>query len=95
MGKRISSLGILKIGVIVFVSYSLFANAIPYYEGADAYVYGISAIQLAEGNLALISSWLTGEAPSDSNSLACAIKDSSQAYLEALRIKTPKITVPE
>lgn len=53
------------------------------------------AVQLAEGNLALISSWLTGEAPSDSNSLACAIKDSSQAYLEALRIKTPKITVPK
>jgi len=50
MGKRISAFGILKISIIVFVSYSLFANAIPYYEGADAYVYGISAIQLAQGN---------------------------------------------
>jgi len=50
MGKRISVLDILKIGIIVFVSYSLFANAIPHYEGADAYVYGISAIQLVQGN---------------------------------------------
>jgi len=50
--KGISIIGIIKIAFIIFVSFSLIANIIPFYEGGggDDYVYAITGIDLAKGS---------------------------------------------
>ncbi len=47
--KSISILDVLKIGIIVFASFSLLANFIPYYGGGDDYDIAIAGIILANG----------------------------------------------
>lgn len=46
-------LTISKIVVIAYVSFYLMTNFIPYYEGADAYIFAISAINLSEGTYSI------------------------------------------
>jgi len=47
--KSISILDIIKIGIIIFVSFSLFANFIPYYNLIDSAIYGSEGIGLTQG----------------------------------------------
>ena len=47
--RSISILDLIKIGIIIFVSYSLIANFIPYYHSIDSFVYGFTGIGLTEG----------------------------------------------
>ena len=50
--ETISIIGIIKIAFIIFVSFSLFTNIIPFYKGGggDDYVYAIVGIDLANGS---------------------------------------------
>jgi len=43
-------LNVFKISLIIFVFVSLLATFEPFYRGVDSYLYGINAINLAEGN---------------------------------------------
>jgi len=47
--KSISLLDVLKIGIIIFVSFSLIANFFPYYKMTDSVIYGYTGISLTEG----------------------------------------------
>jgi len=47
--KSISILDVLKIGIIIFASFSLVANFLPYYNGGDDYDIAIAGIILANG----------------------------------------------
>jgi len=47
--KSISILDVIKIGIIIFVSFSLLANFMPYYGGGDDYDIAIAGIILANG----------------------------------------------
>jgi len=47
--KSISILDVIKIGIIIFVSFSLVANFHPYYNLVDALIYGYTGIGLTEG----------------------------------------------
>jgi hypothetical protein len=44
---------IVKIFVIIFAAYSIFGNFIPFYEGANPYYVGASAVKFAEGEFIL------------------------------------------
>ena len=44
---------ILKIFVIIFAAYSVFGNFIPFYEGANPYYVGVTAVKFAEGEFIL------------------------------------------
>jgi len=48
--KKPSLLGIIKIAIIIFASFYLLGNFWPFYEGVDAYIYGIKAIDIANGS---------------------------------------------
>ncbi len=56
--KSISVLDYVKILILIFVSISLIANFYPYYEGWDSFVYGISAISLAQGTFGITNELL-------------------------------------
>jgi len=56
--KTNSVLDILKIIIIILASFSLIANFYPYYEGWDSFVYGISAISLAQGSFGITNELL-------------------------------------
>ncbi len=56
--KNISVLNILKIIILIIASFSLIANFYPYYEGWDSFVYGISAISLAQGSFGITNELL-------------------------------------
>jgi len=43
-------LNVFKISLIIFIFISLLATFEPFYRGVDSYLYGINAINLAEGN---------------------------------------------
>jgi len=47
--KSISILDVIKIGIIIFVSFSLVANFHPYYNLVDSLIYGYTGIGLTEG----------------------------------------------
>ena len=47
--KSLSLLDLLKIGIIIFASYSLIANFNPFYNGGDDYDIAIAAKILANG----------------------------------------------
>jgi len=48
--NSISILGVIKIGIIIFVSFSLLANFIPFYVNiADPIIYGFTSIDLTQG----------------------------------------------
>jgi len=47
--KSISILDVLKIGIIIFVSFSLFTNINPFFKGGDGYDIVIAGIHLANG----------------------------------------------
>jgi len=47
--KSISILDVIKIGIIIFVSFSLIANFLPYYNLIDSVIYGYTGISLTEG----------------------------------------------
>lgn len=51
-------LNTVKILIIIFVSISLIANFSPYYHGIDSFVYGISAIDLANGSYGFTNKFL-------------------------------------
>ncbi|MGI0056689.1 MAG: glycosyltransferase family 39 protein, partial [Nitrosarchaeum sp.] len=51
-------LNTVKILIIIFVSISLIANFSPYYLGIDSFVYGISAIDLANGSYGFTNKFL-------------------------------------
>ena len=48
--EEVVTLNVIKIGIIVFIALFLLGNFFPYYLGADSLVYGISAINLANGS---------------------------------------------
>ena len=48
--SSLSPLDLVKIGIIIFVSIHLLGSFVPFYNGADSLVYGISSIGLAEGS---------------------------------------------
>jgi len=47
--KSISILDVIKIGIIIFVSFSLVANFQPYYNLVDSLIYGYTSIGLTQG----------------------------------------------
>jgi len=47
--KTDKTLNIIKIAIIVFTSFYLIGNFAPYYMGVDSLVYGVSAVNLANG----------------------------------------------
>jgi len=47
--KLISLLDVIKIGIIIFVSFSLFTNINPFFKGGDGYDIVIAGIHLANG----------------------------------------------
>ena len=51
-------LTICKIAVIAYVSFYLLTNFIPYYEGADAYIFAIAALNLSEGSYSITNELL-------------------------------------
>jgi len=48
--NAIKVLNIIKIAILIFVSISLLGNFSPFYFGADSLVYGLSAINIANGS---------------------------------------------
>jgi len=48
--KKIFSLGIIKIAIIILASVYLIGNFLPFYQANDAYLYGFGAINLANGS---------------------------------------------
>jgi len=42
---------LIKIGIIVFLAFSLLGNINPFYEGKDAYIHGIASINLSKGDI--------------------------------------------
>jgi len=56
--KSISILDVLKIGIIIFVSFSLVANFIPYFSSIDSLVYGFTGIGLTEGTYGITNELL-------------------------------------
>ena len=44
------SLGIIKIVIIFFAGVYVIGNFVPYYEGVDAYLYGLGAIEMVNGS---------------------------------------------
>ena len=48
--EEVVTLNVIKIAIIVFIALFLLGNFFPYYWGADSLVYGISAINLANGS---------------------------------------------
>jgi len=48
--KKIFSLGIIKIAIIILASVYLIGNFLPFYEGNDAYVFGFGAINAVNGS---------------------------------------------
>jgi len=48
--KKIFSLGIIKIIIIFFASVYLIGNFEPFFEGVDAYLYGLGAIAIVNGS---------------------------------------------
>jgi len=56
--KTISVFDILKIIILIIVSFALIANFYPYYEGWDSFVYGISAISLSQGSFGITNELL-------------------------------------
>jgi len=48
--KPVLTINVIKIAIIVFIALFLLGNFGPYYWGADSLVYGISAINLANGS---------------------------------------------
>lgn len=51
-------LKIFKISIIIFVSIYLIGNIVPYFEGSDSFVYGITAIQLSQGSYGITNELL-------------------------------------
>jgi len=49
--KFLLALDLLKISFIIFISFSLMAQIVSYYEGFDSYIYGNTAINLAENGI--------------------------------------------
>jgi len=49
--KFLIALDLLKISFIIFISFSLVAQIVPYYKGADSYIYGNTAINLADNGI--------------------------------------------
>jgi len=56
--KSISILDVLKIGIIILVSFSLVANFLPYYNSVDSLVYGFTGIGLTEGSYGITNELL-------------------------------------
>ena len=48
--KHISILTAIKIIIIAFASMMLLANFVPFYQGADSLIYGISSVNVANGS---------------------------------------------
>jgi len=48
--KTDKTLNVIKITIIVFTSFYLIGNFAPYYMGVDSLVYGVSAVNLANGS---------------------------------------------
>jgi len=48
--KSISILDVIKIGIVILVSFTLLTNIIPYYSGGDDYDIAIAGINLAKGS---------------------------------------------
>jgi len=61
--KSISILDVIKIGIIVFISFSLLATFAPYYYSLDPLVYGFTAVSLTQGEYGITNELLekTGE----------------------------------
>jgi len=56
--KSISILDVLKIVIIIFVSFSLVANFVPFYSVVDSLVYAFTAISLTEGSYGITNELL-------------------------------------
>ena len=56
--QKISSLGIIKIIIIILASIYLLGNFFPFYQGIDAYLYGFGAINTANGSFEYTNEFL-------------------------------------
>jgi len=56
--KRVKIINIIKIALLVFISFSLLANFYPFYSDKDSLVYGITSISLANGSYSYTSELL-------------------------------------
>jgi len=56
--KSLSILDVLKIGIIIFASFSLVANFGPFYSVVDSLVYAFTAISLTEGSYGITNELL-------------------------------------
>jgi len=56
--KSLSILNVLKIGIIIFVSFSLIANFLPYYNLIDSLIYGYTGIGLTQGTYGITNELL-------------------------------------
>jgi len=56
--KRVKTINIIKIALLVFISFSLLANFYPFYSDKDSLVYGIASISLANGSYSYTSELL-------------------------------------
>jgi len=56
--KRVKVINIIKISLLVFISFSLLAHFYPFYSDKDSLVYGISSISLANGSYSYTSELL-------------------------------------
>jgi len=56
--KSISILDVLKIGIIIFVSFSLLGNFIPYYQLVDSIIYASTGIDLTQGTYGITNELL-------------------------------------
>ncbi len=46
-------MNLTKISILVFLSIYLFGNFTPFYEAADAYLYAINAVNIANGKFSI------------------------------------------
>ncbi len=56
--KRVKTINIIKIALLVFISFSILAKFNPFYSDTDTLVYGISSISLANGSYGYTSELL-------------------------------------
>ncbi len=61
MHKVFSIYNIIKILIFITVAFYLFGNFVPYYDGADSFLYGITTIDLFEGSFGFTNDLLQSD----------------------------------
>ena len=63
INKKISLLGIIKIGIIILTSVYLIGTFEPFYSGVDPYLIGLRAVDIAEGSYEFTNEFLQKDLP--------------------------------